>query len=43
MDKVQTEQLHFPFSGKPGLNVYLQDPNNPHDYSKLLITPEHAE
>jgi hypothetical protein len=31
------------FSGKPGLNVHLEDPNSLLDCSELLITPELAE
>jgi hypothetical protein len=30
----------FPFSGKPGLNVDLEEPNNPLEYSELFIIPE---
>jgi hypothetical protein len=41
--KVQAEWPHFQFCGKPGLNVDSQDPNNPLDYSELLVTPELAE
>jgi hypothetical protein len=35
-----TEQLHFPFSGKHGLNVDLEYPSNPAEYFELFITPE---
>jgi hypothetical protein len=31
------EQPHFPFSGKPGINVVSEDPSNP------LCTPDIAE
>jgi hypothetical protein len=41
--KVGAEQPRFPFSGKPGLNVHLEDPNKLLDYSELLIAPELAE
>jgi hypothetical protein len=35
-----TEQPHFPFSGKPGLNVHLEYPSNPQGYFELFITFE---
>jgi hypothetical protein len=38
--KVGTEWPHFPFSGKPGLNIDIEDPNNLLDYFEFLITPE---
>jgi hypothetical protein len=38
--KVGADLPHFPFSGKPGLNVYLDGPNNLLDYFELLIAPE---
>jgi hypothetical protein len=41
--KVGAERPHFPFSGKPGLNVHLEDPNNLLDYFQLLTTPELTE
>jgi hypothetical protein len=41
--KVGAKQSHFPFSGKPGLNVDLEDPNNPLEYFELFITPTLAE
>jgi hypothetical protein len=41
--KVGAEQPHFPFSGKPELNVHLEDPNNLLDNFEILITLELAE
>jgi hypothetical protein len=41
--KVGAEWPWFPFSGKPGLNVDLEDPNSPLEYFELFITPESAE
>jgi hypothetical protein len=29
---------HFPFSGTPGLNVDVEDPNNPREYCEVFIT-----
>jgi hypothetical protein len=40
---VSIDRLHFPFSGKPGINVDLENQNNPLKYFKLFITPETAE
>jgi hypothetical protein len=37
------EQPHFPFTGKPGINVDLEDPSNPLVYFELCCTPEIAE
>jgi hypothetical protein len=34
---------HLPFTGKPGINVVLEDPNNPLDYFELFCTPELVE
>jgi hypothetical protein len=34
---------HFPFTGKPGINVYLEDPSNPLEYFELFCTPDIAE
>jgi hypothetical protein len=36
--KVGAERLYFPFRCKPGLNVDLEDRNNPLENSELLIT-----
>jgi hypothetical protein len=33
----------FPFTGKPGINVYLEDHSNPLEHFDLLCTPEIAE
>jgi hypothetical protein len=33
----------FPFTGKPGIDVDLEDPSNPLEYSDLFCTPEIAE
>jgi hypothetical protein len=41
--KVGAERPRFPFSGKPGLNVDLEDQNSPLEYFELFITPERAE
>jgi hypothetical protein len=38
--KVGAERLRVLFSGKLGLNVHLEDPNNLLDHFELLITPE---
>jgi hypothetical protein len=43
MDKGRAELPPFPFSGKPGLNVRIEDPNNLLDCFELLVTPELAE
>jgi hypothetical protein len=40
---VGAERQHFPFSGKPGINVDLEDRNNPLEYFGLFITSEIAE
>jgi hypothetical protein len=34
---------HFPFTGKPGINVDLEYPSNPLEYFELFCTPETAE
>jgi hypothetical protein len=34
---------HFPFTGKPGIDVELEDPSNPLEYFKLFCTPEIME
>jgi hypothetical protein len=39
---VGIERLCFPFSGKHGINVDLEDRNNPLEYFELFITPESA-
>jgi hypothetical protein len=41
--KLGVERPRFPFSVKPGLNVHLEDPNNPVVCFEFLITPEVAE
>jgi hypothetical protein len=41
--KVGTEWPRFPFRGKPGLKVHLEDPNELLDCFELLITPELAK
>jgi hypothetical protein len=33
----------FPFTGKPGINVDLQDPSKPLEYSELFSTTEISE
>jgi hypothetical protein len=40
---VGTERPHFSFSGKPDINVDLENQNNPLEYIGLFITPEVAE
>jgi hypothetical protein len=35
--KVGAERPRFPFSGKPGLNVDLEDKNSPLEYFELFI------
>jgi hypothetical protein len=40
--KVGAKQSHFPFSGEPGLNVDLEDCNNPLKYFELFIIPKLA-
>jgi hypothetical protein len=37
------ERPRFPFTGKPGINVDLEDPNNPLEYFELFCTPDIAE
>lgn len=37
------ERPRFPFTGKPGLNVEIEDNNNPLEFFELFITPEIAE
>jgi hypothetical protein len=37
------EQPRFPFTGKSGINVYLEEPSNPLQYFELLYTPDIAE
>jgi hypothetical protein len=34
---------HLPFTGKPGINVDLEDPSNPLQYFELFCTPNIAE
>jgi hypothetical protein len=41
--KSGAQQPHFSFTGKPGINVDLEDPNNPLDYFELFYTPEIEE
>jgi hypothetical protein len=36
-------EWHFPFTGKPGINVNSEDPSNPLKYFEFLCTPENAE
>jgi hypothetical protein len=38
--KPGAEQPCFPFTGKPGINVDLEDPSNPLEYSELFCMPE---
>jgi hypothetical protein len=38
--KSGAERPHFPLTGKPGINVYLEDPSNPLEYFGLFRTPE---
>jgi hypothetical protein len=33
----------FPYTGKPGINVDLEDLSNPLEYFKMFCTPEIAE
>jgi hypothetical protein len=35
--KFSIESPHFPYIGRPGLNVDIQDSNDPVEYFKLLI------
>jgi hypothetical protein len=37
------EQPRLPFTGKPGLNIDLQDPSNLLEYSELFCRPETVE
>jgi hypothetical protein len=37
------EQPHFPYTGKPGINVDLEDPSNPLEYFELFCTPNIVE
>jgi hypothetical protein len=41
--KLGAERPCFPFNGKPGLNVDLEDPIIQLDYFELCVTPEIAE
>jgi hypothetical protein len=36
-------QPHFPFTGKPGINIDLEDTSNPPEYFELFCLPEIAE
>jgi hypothetical protein len=36
-------QLRFPFTGKPGINVDLEDPSSPLEYCELICMPDIAE
>jgi hypothetical protein len=40
---VGTERPRFPFIGKPGLNVKIENSENPLEFFELFITPEIAE
>jgi hypothetical protein len=31
------ERPHFPFTGKHGINIDLEDPSNPLEYSELFV------
>jgi hypothetical protein len=35
--KLGAECPHFPFAGKAGINVYLEDPNNPWNIFSCFI------
>jgi hypothetical protein len=37
------EQPRFPFTGRPGINVDLEDPSNPLEYFELFHTPDIVE
>jgi hypothetical protein len=37
------EQPRFPFTGKPGINIDLEDPHNPLEYFELFCTPDSVE
>jgi hypothetical protein len=41
--KVGAQQPCFPFSGNPGINVGLEDSNNPLEYFELLVAPERSK
>jgi hypothetical protein len=41
--KMSTTRPRFPFTGKPGINVDLEDPSNPLEYFELFCTPDIAE
>jgi hypothetical protein len=43
LSRVGIERPLFTFSGKPSINVELEDQNNLLEYFKLFITPEIAE
>jgi hypothetical protein len=38
-----TERPHFPFTGKPGINVDLEDPSNSLEYFELFCMPDTVE
>jgi hypothetical protein len=37
------ERPHFPFTGKPGINVDLEDPSNPLEYFEMICMPDILE
>jgi hypothetical protein len=37
------ERPHFPFTGKPGINVDLEDPSKPLEYFELFCMPDNVE
>jgi hypothetical protein len=41
--KLGAGQPYFPFTGKPGINVELEDPSKPLEYFELFSTPDIAE
>jgi hypothetical protein len=41
--KSGAERPRFPFTGKPGINVDLEDPSNSLEYFELFCAPEIAE
>ena len=40
---IGTERTRFPFIGKPGLNVKIENSENPLEFFELFITPEISE
>jgi hypothetical protein len=41
--RLGAERPCFPFTGKPGINVDLEDPSDPLEYFELFCTPDIVE